>query len=136
MPRPKLTKREYVVKVLDLIEAFGDGRKAINLLADKWGVHEATVYRWSSYYYATEPLPPNKNKLLRLWYYHCRAHKGDRRSEKPQDESYVGAHKRPTHAISQQLNPVTGENGKLECSSRPPQARQGHCPTSPPPVMI
>ena len=105
MARSALTKREYVVKVLDLIEAFGGGRPAINKLADMWDVHEATVYRWSSYTYATEPIPPNKDKLLRLWYYHCCAHKGDRRTKKAEDESYVVTNKMPIQGISQGLNP-------------------------------
>ena len=109
MPRPSLTKREYVVKVLDLIEAFGGGRKAINILAEKWGVHEATVYRWSAYAYATEPLPPNRKQLLRLWYYHCRNHKGDRRTKKSQDESHYLHTESPTVSISGALNPVTGD---------------------------
>lgn len=108
MPRPQLTKREYVVKVLDLIEAFGGGRPAINKLAEKWDVHEATVYRWSSYTYATEPIPPNKNKLLRLWYYHCCDHKGDRRTEKAEDESYDLPNIRPTTGLSDVLNPDKG----------------------------
>lgn len=82
MPRKPLSKREYVVKVLDLIEYFGGGGPACRYLAEKWGVTRQTVYNWSSYKYAVEPIPPNKDKLLRLWYYYCRNHKGDRRHDR------------------------------------------------------
>ncbi|MCK5609039.1 hypothetical protein KAR91_44605 [Candidatus Pacearchaeota archaeon] len=109
MPRPKLTKREYVVKVLDLIEHFGGGGPACRLLAEKWEVTRQTVYNWSSYNYPVEPNPPNKGKLLRLWYYHCCNHKGDRRTEKGQDESYALPSLSLSTIILKALNPVIGD---------------------------
>lgn len=112
MSRPHLTKRQYVVKVLDLIEAFGGGGPACRQLAEKWGVDRTTVYRWSSYTYATEPMPPNRKRLLRLWYYHCRNHRGDKRTKKVQDTQAEGARAMPAVGLSEALNP----DSVVECS--------------------
>ena len=76
--RKALTRYEIAVKVLDLIELLGGGRKGILVLAEKCRVHEATIYRWSSYRYPRYPTKSNKASLLRLWYYYIQTHKGAR----------------------------------------------------------
>lgn len=43
---------------------------------DLLGVPESRIYKWSSYTYFEYPLVRNRKRLLRLWYYYMRNHKG------------------------------------------------------------
>lgn len=71
--RKPLANPEIRFKVLDLIEIFG-----IKELAEKLKVHLSTAYRWSSYSYSVYPNDFHKRRMLRLWYYYKRNHRGDR----------------------------------------------------------
>ena len=102
-----LTKREITIKTLELIKALGGGTVGIKAIANKCDVTEREVYNWSQYMREDAyPEPDNRTKLLRLYNYHCRNHKGDRKPRKRQEQTHDPSPKEPLEATTRPKNPV------------------------------
>lgn len=123
-----LTKREITIKTLELINVFGGGTPGIKAIADKCDVTEREVYNWSQYMREDAyPEPDNRKKLLRLYNYHCRNHKGDRKVYHD-DEIHIRIR---VHAGIYMEIPVGSDNRPPVQSKRPQEQTHDPSPKEP-----